>query len=129
MKKRPNIQALPNSELKSIMINKDDYGDIDDVKSIAHAAWKETERRKEKVEELTIDIQKRQVESLNESVELLLKRFDRIIELLHKVVEDPKKSFFWIFIFTVASGITINIGTSIIEYIVKLIRDFLLLFL
>lgn len=126
MKKRPNIQALPNSELKSIMINKDDYGDVNDVKSIAHAAWKETQRRKEKVEELTIDIQKRQVESLNESVELLLKRFDRIIELLHKVVEDPKKSFLWIVLFTVCSGIAINIGTSIIESIGKLVWNLLL---
>lgn len=115
MKKRPNIQALPNSELKSIMINKKDYGDINDVESIAHAAWKETQRRKEKVEELTIDIQKEQINSLNKSVELLLKRFDRIIELLHKIIEKPLKSLFWAFIFTLTTGIAINIGTAIIS--------------
>ncbi|MCA9372698.1 hypothetical protein KC921_01200 [Candidatus Woesebacteria bacterium] len=126
MKKRPDLQALPNSELMSIMINKKDYGDIDDVDSVAHAALKEKQRRKEKVEELTIDIQKEQINSLKESVELLLNRFDRIIELLHRVVEDPKKSFLWILGFAVLSGIAINVGTSIVEYIGKVVMNVLL---
>lgn len=114
-----DFKSLSLTELKTIFIDSNHYGKISDPNSIAQLAWKEHASREEQANNKQIESQKQQIKILEVSVIELLNRFDRIIELLYKVIENPLRSFFWALLLAVLSGIAINLGTELSQTLIN----------